>query len=79
LATKASYNEQVKLSASLINLMAVGVITTGVTAPLVGLLYGSHMFDDISMSKVTLSVLYLFALAFGLHLAALLTLRSVIE
>ncbi len=79
LNSKTAYNEGVKLTASLINLLAVGVLTAGVTTPLVGMFYGIQIWSDASTTVIVAGSLYLTAVALTIHVVALLVLRSLIE
>ncbi len=79
MTTKTAYNEQVKLSASLINLMAAGVMTVGLITPLVGTRYGSHINIEVGSTSIVVAIVYLLVLAWGLRGLALLTLRSLIK
>ncbi len=77
--TKSSYNEGTKLTASFINLIAVGLLTAGVTTPLVGAFYGAQIWGDESVPLLILGSLFWLAMALVVHIAALLLLRSLIE
>ncbi len=77
--TKTSYNEGTKLTASFINLMAIGLLTAGVTTPLVGTFYGIQLWTGASVAFILAGSVFWLAMALAVHLAALLLLRSMID
>jgi hypothetical protein len=73
------YNERIKLLASVVNLVAVGIIAIGVTTPLVSASYGTHLNLSVGLASAWLTVLaWLLAGAMG-HILAQIALGRMIS
>jgi len=77
--TPIVYNKRTELSASLINLVGVGLITVGVSTPVVGALYGMEPWSDFPFSVLLSAALWWGVAALSLHLLALRILGDLID
>jgi hypothetical protein len=69
-------NEQIKLSATYVNGIAIGLVTAGVLAPLISLFAGTGSSNPWQLTIVLLSCILLSA---ALHLGARALLKGVAE
>jgi MFS-type transporter involved in bile tolerance (Atg22 family) len=69
-------NEQIKLSATYLNGVAVALMTAGVLAPLVGVLAAGSQVHPVQLGAVVLSCMLLSA---ALHLIARRLLKGLVE
>jgi hypothetical protein len=72
------YNEQTRLTASLINLLAVGFFTAGVTTPLASTFYGIQVWTGAPPESLAFGVLFWLAMASVMHIVALMVLRRLL-
>jgi ABC-type antimicrobial peptide transport system permease subunit len=72
------FNERVKLLASAVNLVAIGMMAIGVTTPLVSASYSGHVISIIGAVGSATPIFFWFVLACVVHLVAHMTLGRLI-